>query len=279
MSRTYTKHDMSYWENRKNTAKSVSSIPPITINNTPATATIQPVPFPEISYAGCDGAGQSNTNVRNGQINQPYVDPGAFQNILAIPLPYYSNYNGTRQAYIGASDAINISSRAWAGVPIVRNAIEVSVEFSNQPLYIKCKNKTVKRFFEEWFRAAQIPSFKQEFFREYYRSGNVFMMLFEGKFGPTYYQNFQNSFGAKDAKIPIRYELLNPMNIFIPVGLTAPYTYVQMLSTYEIQRLKNPLTEQDKQVYRDLPDVAKQQINNYTSSPLGIYIPLIKLAA
>lgn len=250
------------------------AVPNVTINNTPpapAVASVPSSPFPEIAYGS---AGQSAPpNIRDPQTNIPGVAPDAFQCLKSIPLPYYG-YTGERQAYIGASTSIDLCSRAWAGFPAARNAIEVAVEFSSQPLYIKCKNKTVKRFFQEWFHAIRIKKFVQEFFREYYRSGNVFMLLFNGKFGPAYYQNFQDSFGAKENKIPIRYEILNPTNIFVPVGLAAPYTYVRLLSTYEIQRLKNPLTPQDKQVYDSLPPVAKEQITNYGNSPLGIYIPL-----
>lgn len=173
------------------------------------------------------------------------------------------------------TDTVNLVVKAWANIPVVRNAIEVSVEFSSQPLFIKCDNATVKKFFEEWFKAVNIDQLKNQFFREYYRSGNVFLYIFEGKFGPSYYKNFQTSFSAKNNRIPIRYDLLNPGNIFVPTGLVAPSTYVRLLSTYDLARLQTPLTEQDKQVYDSLPDDIKQQIKGGGwNSPLGIYMPL-----
>jgi hypothetical protein len=110
--------------------------------------------------------------------------------------------------------------------------------------------------------------------REYYRSGNAFFYTFHGKFGPAYYKNFQQSFGAKENRIPIRYELLNPTNIFVPVGLAFPYTYVRLMSTYELERLKNPITVQDKQIYNDLPDVVKSQMKAGSVFPMGVWLPM-----
>lgn len=284
MSRSYTKRNSEYWDSRKAKTVSAGGVP-ITINTAPQSSAIQGEPFPEIeAYADC--APESTSNVRGTQVNNGQVNPSAFQNLSALPLPYIG-YNGTRSGfgyyggngfgggYIGVSSAIELCGRAWAGVPPCRNAVEIAVEFSNQPLYIKCKNQTVKRFFEEWLGAIRINRLKEEFFREYYRSGNVFLLLFEGRFGPKYFQHFQTTFSAKENRIPIRYELLNPTNVFVPVGMVANYTYVRLLSTYEITRLQNPLTPQDKQVYNDLPIEAKDQIRNYNAAnPMGIYIPL-----
>ena len=123
-------------------------------------------------------------------------------------------------------------------------------------------------------QAAQINKLKQQFFREYYRSGNVFLYKFSGKFGQAYYKNFQTSFAAKENRIPIRYELLNPSNVFVPTGIAAPYSYVRLLSTYEIERLRHPITEQDKQVLADLPKQIRMEIEKTATFPLGLYIPL-----
>lgn len=269
MKRTYTKRDESYWENRKN--KSVASAPVVIHAAAQPAAPTQIVPFPDVSYAACDTG--NSPAIRGQQLNAPGVAQNAFQNLRSLPLPY-GMWNGARE-YTGMGDSIELCTRAWASIAVVRNAIEVSVEFSSQPLYIKCENATVKKFFQEWFHAIQIDKLKQQFFREYYRSGNVFLYKFDGKFGPSYYKNFQTSFAAKNNRVPIRYELLNPGNVFVPTGLVAQSTYVRLLSTYDIARLQNPLTEQDKQVFDSLPDNVKSQIKNSgTGSTIGIYIPL-----
>ncbi|NDF13418.1 MAG: hypothetical protein EB060_11480, partial [Proteobacteria bacterium] len=164
--------------------------------------------------------------------------------------------------------------RAWTGFAPARNAVEVAVEFSSQPLHVKCDNETVRKFFTEWLRAAQIPQLTRQYFRGYYREGSVFTYTSYGQFGTPYYTNFQNAFGAKENRVPIRYEILNPANVFVPTGLSFPYTYVRMLSTWECERLRNPVTPQDKQVYEDLPKEAKLQIKNGQGNPEGIYLNL-----
>lgn len=266
MPRQYTKRNLEYWESRKNDGAAYVEV----------SAPQSDFKMPDINYAATHistaaiaPVGVSSRGVRT---NQPGTALNAFENIKAMPLPW-QNYNGNRE-YTGISDAIDLCSRAYCGVPIVRNAIEVAVEFSSQPLYIKSDNQTVKTFFEEWLQAAQINKLKQQFFREYYRSGNVFLYKFSGKFGASYYKNFQTSFAAKENRIPIRYELLNPSNVFVPTGIAAPYSYVRLLSTYEIERLRHPITEQDKQVLADLPKQIRMEIEKTATFPLGLYIPL-----
>lgn len=288
MPRKYTKNS-EYWENRKTGA--TKQVQPITINTAPPPTPSQPIvraSTPDIDYgatqpyisekisqarkAEAGAMGTSSPSTRNFQLNNGLTDVGAYQNIKALPLPL-GGYNGSRD-YTGVQGAVDLCSRAYAGVSIFRNAVEILTEFSNQPVYIKTKNESVKTFFTEWFNAAQIWKFKEEFFREYYRSGNVFIYKFDGKFGPAYYKGYQNSYGMKENKVPIRYELLNPANVFVPTGLTYPYTYVRLLSTYEIERLRNPMTEQDVQVLNSLPKFVRDQIKVTSAYPMGIYIPM-----
>jgi hypothetical protein len=274
MARKYTKSS-EYWDQPRKQAEA-STPQSITVNTTPQGPDITPLPFPDVAYGETQEARASSasltTSYRNSQANNGLTDPTAFQNIRAIPMPY-AGFSGNRD-YVGAKDSIELCAKAWAGIAIARNAVEVSVEFSNQPMVIKCSNSTVKTFFEEWFNAINITKLNEQLFREYYRSGNPFIYKFSGKFGPSYYKNLQQSFGAKDNKIPIRYELLNPANIFVPTGLTYPHSYVRLLSTYELVRLKNPMTVQDEQVYQSLPKEVKQMIQAGNSFPLGVYIPL-----
>ncbi len=272
MARPYNKQS-SYW----NTPRK-PQVQPITINTTPASAPIKSTPFPELSYGATEiataGAMPSlNIATRGAQTNNGTTDPAAFQNIRAMPLAWEPGFGGNR-SYVGMAGAIDLAGRAYFGVGVVRNAVEVAVEFSNQPIHIKTSNESVKTFFTEWLRAIQINKLKEEFFREYYRSGNVFLYKFSGKFGPAYYKNYQRSFGMKENKLPIRYSLLNPSSIFIPNGLSYPYTYTRLLSTYEIERLRNPLNDQDKQVFDSLPADVKKQLKAGGNFTNGLYIPL-----
>jgi hypothetical protein len=287
MARSYIKRNPEYWQSRSaGKVNESAAIPAITIQAAPAEkATRNPNPFPELNY-GSEYVDKTPMEVayansptaapsvvyRSRQENNGGADFYAFQNIRALPSAL-GNYAGNRD-FVGVKDAIDLCVRAYGGVPVLRNAIEVSVEFSSQPLWLKCSNQTVKTFFQEWLQAIQVDKLKEQFFREYYRSGNVFLYKFDGKFGQSYYKNLQQSFGAKENKVPIRYELLNPSNIFAPTGLTYPHTYARMLSTYDIERLRNPLSEQDKQVFNSLPNDVKSQLKAGSSSAYGLWIPL-----
>lgn len=288
MPRNYTKRDAAYWEARKAGTPVLPQA--ITINTTPPAAPIVAKPFPDINYGAtqpydadklgqlrkseASAIGTSTTNTRERQLNNGLTDAGAYQNIKALPSIWSGLGGGESRDYIGVQGAVELCMKAYFGVSLFRNCVEVLTEFSNQTLYIKSQNKTVQTFFNEWFNSAQIWKFKEEFFREYYRSGNVFIYKFDGKFGPAYYKGYQNAYGMKENKVPIRYELMNPTSVYVPNGLTYPYTYVRLLSTYELARLKNPLTEQDKQVYDSLPKFVKDQIKVTSSYPMGIFIPM-----
>ncbi len=276
MARSYQKRNLEYWENRRNIQ------PQQTIaNNTPVNPTPVPVPFPDINYGtteisyadapGMPGLPSTSANTRGRQVYNFGGGEEAFQNIRSMRLPWDPASNGV---YMSSKSAINLCARACTGIPVARNAVEIATEFSNQPLYVKCKNKTVQRFFSEWLNAIQINKLKSESFREYYRSGNVFFQRFDGKFGPKDYVGMKSIFGTKSDTLPIRYVLLNPENIFVQSGLTFPHVYVRLLSTFEIERLKKPITKQDKQVFDQLPAFIKKQIEMANNFPLGLYVPI-----
>jgi len=276
MARSYIKRDTTYWQARKQGIQPAAA--PIVVQAAPVAVERKPVPFPNVEYGNTfvsEAAGgtvaPSTGNTRSRQVNDGTIDGGAFQNLASMRLPW-----NIANGYVGVKDAIELCCKAYTGVPIFRNAIEVAVEFSNTSLHLKTDNKTVKRFFEEWFYAIQINKLKEEWFREYYRSGNVFLYKFSGKFGPKQFVGLQQIFGSapKENTLPIRYSLLNPVNIFVQSGLTFPYTYVRLLSTFEIERLKHPLTPQDKQVFDQLPKYVKDQIKQANNFPLGLYIPV-----
>lgn len=274
MPRQYNKTSV-WWQERK--AGPAHAAAPVHIHTEAAAPVIQTKPFPDISYGSTEvayaGSVPSSSAVQRGAGGNQYgADPAGFENIRTMSLSYASF--GDNRQYYGIRDAVDLCMRAYGGVPAIRNAIEMATEFSCQPLYIKTDNQTVKTFFHEWFHAVQMHKLIEEFMRERYRSGNVFLYKFSGKFGPSYYKHFQESFGTTNNRIPIRYTLLNPASVFVPTGLTFPYTYTRLLSIYEIERLRHPMTEQDKQVFNDLPQFVKDQIKVTAAYPLGIFIPM-----
>ena len=255
--RSYNKKS-DYWNNRKQVV-------------TEAVAA-QPTTMPTLAY-DFDGKEHYTANASTGD---------GYRNTFSAsitPLDRFRNINGgmlpweARQGFLGIADAILTCQRAYANVAIIRNTIESQVEFSTSKLHIKTANTTVKQFFTEWFNKINLNNFSNQFFREYYRSGNVFVYTFNGKLSTDKFGKMKSVFGSKTDIIPIRYTILNPSQIYLNGGMGYNNNWVKLLSTYEIERLKSPKTEEDRQVLKGLPEDVKRTLK--TAGALqNIFIPI-----
>ena len=68
--------------------------------------------------------------------------------------------------------------------------------------------------FTEWFKKIKLWNLRDQYFREYYRSGNVFLYRVDGKFKTDDFAKLVNQIGILgDNKIPLKYIVLNPFDI------------------------------------------------------------------
>ena len=261
MARSYIKKS-PYWSN-------------LSRKNEPAPAsTPAPETMPTLKYEFDDkehytatasvGTGDSYRNSYS-----PSITPlDRFRNINGGMLPWES-----KLGYLSIADAILTCQRAYANVAVVRNTIESQVEFSTSKLHIKTPNTTVKQFFTEWFNKINLSNFMNQFFREYYRSGNVFIYTFNGKLSTDNFGKMKSVFGAKSDIIPIRYTIMNPSQIYLNGGMGYNNNWVKLLSTYEIERLKSPKTEEDKQILKSLPADVRNMLQK-SGALQNIFIPI-----
>ena len=185
--------------------------------------------------------------------------------------------------YYGVSDVIHLCYTAFFNYALLRNTVKLLRDFSVSPIHVQTPNKKVKKFIETWFEAIGLNSFMKQFFLEYYRSGNVFIYKFDGKISEDGLNMLKQTYaaagevlavgGKTSSKVPIRYIILNPMQVYLQMGVNSPVGYVRMLSNYEIQRLRDPQTEEDKQVLQSFPKNVRDQIkqNGFSSY---LYVPL-----
>ena len=272
MARKYTKKS-DYWNNLS------APVAPVIAPQQVAAKT-ERISMPDLDYqtfgsnmmavAAMDGS-QQNTNNRGMVVNSPYQDPSRWQNLREGLLPY-ETINGRTNINL----AIDLTQRAYANVGVFRNAIEILTEFSNNPVYLKGGTKKARDFVQAWFKKIGLNNFLDQYFREYYRSGNVFIYRFDGKLRGDDVRKLKTSMGASATKIPISYIILNPTNIFVQGGFSnGKYTYAKMLSLYEIMRLKDPQTDEEKELFKSLPPLTQQQIKNYTGGTANyIYLPI-----
>ena len=254
MPRKYNKRS-EYWNDIKTKKDVLASAP----------KRVEP---PEIHYesfgsnlmatAACGGA-ETESPTRGRIANNSIDDSTRFQNLRTALLPYEIS-NGK----MSINSAIDLTQRAYANVAVFRNAVEVMVEFSTANLHLKGGNEKSREFVKSWMEKIGISKLKEEFFREYYRSGNVFMYRFDGKIKNDVFERMKEIMGTKSNILPLRYVVLNPTNIFVENGIVSnKFTYVKMLSTYEIERLKNPQTEEEKAMFAALPKLVRDSISSY----------------
>ena len=197
-----------------------------------------------------------------------------FSNISGGMLPYVYGSDG-----VNVRDTIELCQKAYANISVFRNAIDVMSEFANSSIYLEGGTQNSRDFVYKWFERINLWNLKDQYFREYYRSGNIFMYRVDGKFSQSDFDKLSKIYGStlalKPGKLPVRYILLNPYDIVATKGSSFETgLYEKILSEYDIERLKNPKTEYDQQVYEALDDDTKEKIRNGKYNSDGIRIKL-----
>ncbi len=196
-----------------------------------------------------------------------------YANIQAGMLPYDYGSDG-----VNVRSAIELCQKAYANIAIFRNAIDIMAEFSNSPIYLEGENERSKKFIENWMKKVNIWSLKDQYFREYYRSGNIFLYRIDGKFSSDDLLRLNYVYASetlKPGEIPVKYILLNPYDIVVDRATAfQDGVYKKILSDYELERLREPKTEEDKKIYESLDDDTKEKIKKGTFYSDGLKIKL-----
>lgn len=231
------------------------------------------------SNAACSrvtSSGKGATRFNRAAYN---VKPDRFSSIRGGLLPYDYASDG-----VNVRDAIELCQKAYANVSVFRNAVDIMSEFANTDLFLEGGTKKSRDFFEEWFKKINLSNLKDQYFREYYRSGNIFLYRLDGKFKADDFAELIKSIaptnGAKN-KVPIRYILMNPYDIVATrASAFNDGAYEKILSEYEMSRLQNPSTEEDKEIFDSLPEDVKESVKkgNYNTDGLKIKLDPMKVS-
>lgn len=217
--------------------------------------------------SGSDGLSRSNKVHKNPAKNR-------YKNIEEGLLPFEASGDG-----VSIQQSIELCQKAYCNVAIFRNAIDVMAEFANSPIYLEGGTAPARDFISKWMERIKIWSLKDQYFREYYRSGNVFYYRIDGKFQKEDFKKISSIYGSEGGlplgKIPIRYILLNPYDI-VATRTTAfeDGDYKKILSEYELDRLRNPKTKEDKELFDSLPSEVRKQIKSKAFFSDGIFVTL-----
>ena len=234
------------------------------------------------------GSGES-TNLRR---NLAYVGPKIYKygNIREGLLPFEFSING-----YNIRDAIELCQKAYANVAIFRNAVDIMSEFANAEIYLEGGSQKAKDFFAKWMKYTRMWNVKDQYFREYYRSGNVFFYKINAKFEIDDFQKILETYASYDGAsyntdvklynyptpydvknlIPVQYILLNPF--YLTTNHTSSWNqvvYQKILSEYELERLRSPKNEHDQMVFNSLDNETKDKITNGQWSRDGLKIQI-----
>lgn len=200
-----------------------------------------------------------------------------YSNIEETGLPYLY-----KDAYVTPRHSIELCQKAYANVPIFRNAIDVMAEFSNSEIYLDGGSEKAKAFINKWMKKIKIWKLKDQYFREYYRSGNVFMYKLDGRFTTEDLIKLNQVYGSEGKKIgsrriPVGYIFLNPYDFVADRALTFNSKngiYKKILSEYDIEKLKFPQTDYDREIFEALPKDAKKKVKENQFMKDGVMVDL-----
>jgi hypothetical protein len=172
---------------------------------------------------------------------------------------------GTGNGTVDIQEAVELCQKACWCFPLLRNVIEIMTELSNSRIYLTEGSERANNFIGGWFNKINLYKTKDQFYREYYRSGNVFFYRFDTEIPTEDITNQSTVYGAAKSSVvlPVRYVLLNPSLIRMETNINFDSPdYLKVLTDYEVSRLKNPQTKSEKLFSDSLPTEVKTKILN-----------------
>ena len=146
-----------------------------------------------------------------------------YKNIDDGLVPFKYTKGVSNNSNLDVRDAVILCQKAYYNFAVFRNTIDLMTEFSVQDIFLRGGNKKSRDFFEAYFRKIGLWNLQDRFFREYYRSGNVFVYRFDAEIQKKDALKITQTFGAKlddEINLPIRYVVLNPADIQIGGALS-----------------------------------------------------------
>ena len=202
-----------------------------------------------------------------------------FSNIDYGLVPFKYSNNVQNKSSLNIRDAVILCQKAYYNFSSFRNVIDLMTEFSCSKVYFTGGNKKARDFFDALFKKINIDNFIDKFFREYYRSGNVFVYRFDYQVGQEDINKITQVFGndistaAIKLHLPSKYMILNPADIQYGGNISfVGGNYYKILTDYELQRLRNPTTDEDREVLKSLDQQNKLRLQKKSLSGAGAYI-------
>ena len=132
--------------------------------------------FASSPYTTTEQSSRTRRNV-GGQIERT----NKFENIDNGLVPFKYSKGVNNKSSLNVRDAVILCQKAYYNFSIFRHTIDLMTEFSGTKLFYTGGTKKGKEFVEAFFNKVGVKRLTDQFFREYYRSGNVFIHRFNSK--------------------------------------------------------------------------------------------------
>jgi len=235
---------------------------------------------PLMAYESSANLSTSRTRTRRNAASSIHRTD-AYKNIDdgLIPWKYSANYNNN--SLLEIRDSVILCQKAYYNFSQFRNVIDLMTEFSSGSIYFKGGSKKSRNFFDAYLKKIGIWDIQDKFFREYYRSGNVFIYRLESEMSQEDVKKITQTFAsleesvADTTNLPTKYLFLNPADLRLTGSLNfgAYGGYYKTLSAYEKSRLINPTTEEDYDFLNSLPEESKKSLKS-SKKDQSLMIPL-----
>ncbi len=226
--------------------------------------------FANDDYSRVDSSSRSGSRRNRAATSRTHDRFSSIRNGL---LPYSYAMDG-----VNVREAIELCQKAYANVAVFRNSIDIMSEFSNTELYLDGGSQKSRDFFNQWFKKIKLWHLKDQFFREFYRSGNIFFYRVDGTIQAKDFTKLMQQIAEEQptsSKVPVRYILLNPFDIVAKRGSSFETgSYEKILSEYELARLQNPVSDEDKETLNGLPSNVREDIQKGAYYQNGLKIKL-----
>lgn len=200
-----------------------------------------------------------------------------------VPFNYATGYNYNK-SNIDVRDTVILCQKAYYNFGLFRNTIDLLSELSCGNLHLKGGNKSARDFFQALFNKINVTALQDKFFREYYRSGNVFIYRYDTTIKEEDISKISQVFGsqalAAKISLPSRYIIINPADVQVNGNLSFNRgQYYKVLTDYELEQVRNPRTEEDKEILNSLDPLVREQILKGKSTAVLLHLDTKKFYA
>ena len=182
--------------------------------------------FDQYAQAGSAYTGVSKANTRDFLDIEPNrsVKPHFGHN------DYYA-FRPEEQVPRKAKRIIKMCMDAYDKVGMVRNVIDLMGDFGCQGIDIVHENKSVEKFYKQWFKRVDGKERSERFLNNLYRTGNVFVYKSYADITPEiskYLKSLASDIRlevpkVEDAQVPWRYNFFNPLTIDMKDGIVSMF--------------------------------------------------------